>query len=74
MNGDVKEIAYYILQNEYFKRRNIEIDENNLLKIAKFFPKDWFILYSLEDRIEIISEALKNNVDIEIALINKKNK
>ena len=69
-----KEIAYSILQNEYLKRRNIQISEANFDEINRQFPPDWFTCFSLDSRIRIISHALKNNIDLEIALEQIKSK
>ena len=75
MNNDVKELAYFVLQDEYLKRKNIENSEENLKQIISIFPSNWFIKYSLDTRIKIISIALKNNIDLEEALvINDENK
>lgn len=75
MDDGAKEIAYDILQHEYLKRRNVPMSEENFGEIMKLFPFDWFTYYSLDKRIEIISMALKNNIDIEEALeINQKSK
>lgn len=67
MDNNAKEIAYDILQHEYLKRRNISINDGNFNEIMNFFPNEWFNCYSLDKRVEIISTALKNNVDIEQA-------
>lgn len=68
MNNEVNEIAYNILQNEYLKRKNISSNEENLKNIIKEFPEDWFLIYSIEERIRIMSIALKNNIDLEEAI------
>lgn len=71
MDEESKEIAYNILQHEYFKRRNINADEENFKEIFNFFPNEWFTCLSLDKRIEIISLALKNNINIEQAQLIK---
>lgn len=73
MDNNVQEIAYNLLQYEYLKRKKVFISESNLKKIFEYFPEDWHIRYSLDDRIKIISLALKNNVDIE-EVIQEKNR
>lgn len=65
MDNEINEIAYSLLQNEYLRRKSISSDEKNLKNIIKELPYDWFLSYSLEERIKIISSALKNHLDIE---------
>ena len=72
MRDDVKKIGYYILQDEYLKRRNVVVDENDLKQVINEFPSDWF-LYSLDDRIKFITLALKNNLNIK-DVVNNSNK
>ena len=72
MENNVNEVSYALLQNEYFKRKNIDVSKGNLNDLIKFFPEDWFLNYSLEDRINIISTALKNNIDLNDAIEIKK--
>ena len=72
MDNNVNEVSYALLQNEYFKRKNIDVSKNNLNDFVNFFPEDWFLVYSLEERINIISIALKNNMDLNDAIEMKK--
>lgn len=72
MDNTVNEIAYNILQNEYLKRKNISTSEDNIKNIILAFPEDWFLKYSIEKRIKIISFALKNNLEIQ-EIIDSKN-
>ena len=72
MRDDVKKIGYYILQDEYLKRRNVVVDENDLKQVINEFPSDWF-LYSFDDRIKFITLALKNNLNIK-DVVNNSNK
>ena len=66
----IEEISYNILQNEYLKRNKVNFNYENIpfQKIEYCFPEDWFIKYPLKYRIDILSYALKNNIDLETSL------
>ena len=68
MEKNIKEIAYNLIQNEYFKRRNIDVKTLDLSQIIKMFPEDWFLKYGIDERIDIITLALKNNINLEEAI------
>lgn len=72
MNSDVNELAYNLLQHEYLKKKEISQSEDNIKTIMNLFPEDWFLIYPIEERIEIISIALKNDLDIRDVIDLKK--
>ena len=65
MKNKLEEITYNLLQNEYFRRRGINVSLLELRDIIKMFPEDWFLKYSIDERINIITLALKNNIKLD---------
>ena len=61
---DVLEITYLILERKYLERKQI----SNTKEAYKVFPNNWFITYTLSDRVEILTNALKNNLELDVAI------
>lgn len=70
VNNENKLVAYYIMQHKYLETLGLgDLSEDEILeKHSDIFPTDWFSLYELDDRINIISVALKKNVNLSVAL------
>ena len=64
MTENYKEIVYYILQDKYLNKfcEKEKLDKNII--DSTLFPKDWFIAYSIDDKIEMISRAIKDNIKL----------
>lgn len=70
MNDVNNEFAYNLLQYEYLRRKGFSNSESELSEIFKVFPEDWFLKYTLKQRIDIISVALKNELDLSDVIEN----
>lgn len=66
MDNDTKYIAYLLLKNEYAKRNNINdlSDEDVMKNYNKYFPQDWEIIFNVDRKIELLTIALKNNLNL----------
>lgn len=64
MPEDYKEIAYYILQDKYLKMFSEKESLDKNIFDCTIFPNDWFIAYSLDEKIELISRAIRDNIKL----------
>lgn len=64
---DIEEISYLILQHKYLEKLGLNQNDNQKLNYSNIFPDGWFSI-SLESRINIINDALKNDCSLEVSL------
>ena len=66
-------IAYLLLKNEYLKRYNMDnLSNKELLKVfSKYFPENWKINYSLEQKINMLSIVLKKQYQFNLTEYRK---
>lgn len=65
-NDESKQIAYFIMQHKYLQMLGkANLSEQEILRESnKLFPENWAILYDIDRRIELLSKALGQNVNI----------
>lgn len=66
MENNTDYIAYLILQNEYLKQNGLQnlTNEQLLLVFPKYFPNNWQLEYSLDEKIRFISQAIKSKTNL----------
>lgn len=73
MQENANYIAYLLLKNEYLKRYNMDnLSNKELLKVfSKYFPENWKINYSLEQKINMLSIVLKKQYQFNLTEYRK---
>lgn len=73
MDEKVLEIGCHLLQAEYLERQGLgEKTFEELANLPGIFPTTWQS-YLYEDRVEILQQALKDNVDLDTVIESKRN-
>lgn len=59
-------IAYLLLQNKYLEKRGMkDVSDDYLLRNGyKFYPEDWFISYSQDAKIKLLTYALQKDINL----------
>lgn len=63
--NDINKITYLILQHVYLEKKGI--DTSDIKNISEIFPQGWSSL-NYENKIKIMSYALKNDCSLEKSL------
>lgn len=73
---DANELAYLILQHKYLEIMGLkDYSEDEILKVYnQYFPENWGVEYTYDKKIQLISNAIKQNrnlKDVESEYIQK---
>ena len=66
MNDNTKYIAYLILRDQYLKMNNLDglNDKELLSRMSSYFPSDWELKYSLDEKINLMGMAIKGKTNL----------
>ena len=59
-------IAYLLLKEQYMKMNNIDnlSTDDLFLVLFKYFPEDWELGFEINEKIKMLSKALKERINL----------